>query len=60
MEKKKANRSSFFQIPAVRTITASLLCVLAGLLIGFIVLLIINPSGAADAMRTIISNFMSF
>ena len=58
--KQGRRKASFLQIPAVQTILASLICVLAGLLIGFIVLLLINPSGAAEAMRTIISNFMSF
>ena len=60
MENRKSERTPFLRIPSVQTIAASLLCVLAGLLIGFLVLLLINPSGAADAMRTIISNFMSF
>ena len=60
MENQKSKRTPFLRIPAVQTIVASLLCVLAGLLIGFIVLLLINPSGATEALRTIISNFMSF
>ena len=53
-------KTPFLRIPAVQTIIASLLCVLAGLLIGFIVLLIINPQGAGQALQTIITNFMSF
>ena len=57
MENQKSKRTPFLRIPAVQTIVASLLCVLAGLLIGFIVLLLINPSGATEALRTIISNF---
>ena len=60
MENRKVSRPSILHIPAVQTIIASLLCVLAGLLIGFIVLLLINPGGATEAMGTIISNFMSF
>ena len=60
MENRKTNRTPFLKIPAVQTVIASLLCVLAGLLIGFIVLLLINPGGATEAMGTIISNFMSF
>ena len=60
MENQKSKRTPFLRIPAVQTIVASLLCVLAGLLIGFIVLLLINPRGATEALRTIISNFMSF
>ena len=66
MENTKDKRSSVLRfstaqsLPALQTILASLLCVLAGLLIGFIVLLLINPGGATEAMGTIISNFMSF
>ena len=51
---------SLLHIPAVQTVLASLLCVLAGLVIGYVVLLLINPDGAWNAMRTIITNFWSF
>ncbi len=57
---KQKEKKPFLQKPAAQTIIASLLCVLAGLLIGYIVLLLINPNGATNALRTIISNFMSF
>ena len=60
---KKKNKSgvlSLLRIPAVQTITASLLCILAGLLIGFIVLLIINPGGAWEAMTDILKNFWNY
>ena len=40
---KAQTNKSLLRIPAVQTIVASLLCVLAGLLIGYIVLLFINP-----------------
>jgi len=46
--------------PAVQTLIASLLCILAGLVIGFIVLLIINPAGAWDAILVIIKNFFKY
>ena len=46
--------------PAVHTIVASLLCIVAGLLIGYIVLLIINPSGAWDALTSILKNFLNY
>ena len=42
---------------AVQTLLASLLCIIAGLLIGFIVLLFIRPEGALDAILTVIKNF---
>ena len=46
--------------PGVQTMLASLICILAGLLIGYIVLLLINPDGAGAAMETILTNFKSF
>ncbi len=45
---------------AVQSLLVSLLCILLGLLIGYVVLLIINPSGAATAMLDIIKNFMTY
>ena len=39
---------------------ASLLCVLGGLVIGYLILLIIEPSGAWKAITAILSNFFSF
>lgn len=51
--------TSFFRKPAVQSLMASLISILIGLLIGFVVLLIINPAGAANAIRTILLNFMT-
>ena len=45
---------------AVQSLLASLLCILAGLLIGYIVLLFINPAGAWDAIVTVIKNFFYY
>ena len=45
---------------AVQSLLASLLCVLAGLLIGYIVLLLINPAGAWEAIVTVIKNFFYY
>ena len=53
-------KKSLFGNPSLRTFLASLICILLGLLVGFIVLLLINPNGAVNALRTIMSNFMSF
>lgn len=39
---------------------ASLLCILGGLLIGYIVLLIIEPSGAFEAIVNILKNFLRY
>ena len=45
---------------AVQSLLASLICVLLGLLIGFIVLLFINPSGAGEAILAVIKNFLNY
>lgn len=44
----------------VQSLIASLLCVVLGLLIGYIVLLIINPAGADEAISTVIKNFLTY
>lgn len=44
----------------VQSLIASLLCVVLGLLIGYIVLLIINPAGAGEAISTVIKNFLTY
>ena len=44
----------------VQSLLASLLCILLGLLIGYVVLLIINPAGAGEAIRTIVENFLYY
>ncbi len=44
----------------VQSLLASLICVLLGLLIGFIVLLFINPSGAGEAIMAVIKNFLNY
>lgn len=45
---------------AVQTLLASLLCIILGLFIGFIVLFIINPAGAGAAIIAIIKNFLYY
>ena len=45
---------------AVQSLLASLLCILIGLLIGYIVLLAINPAGAGEAVKTIVENFLTY
>ena len=43
---------------AVQSLIASLLCILLGLLIGYIVLLFINPEGAWDSIVEVMKNFL--
>lgn len=45
--------------PAVQSLVASLICILLGLLVGYIVLLFINPDGAGEAIVQVIKNFMN-
>ena len=44
----------------VQSMLASLLCILVGLLVGYIALLIINAEGAGKAIMTIIKNFLYY
>ena len=46
--------------PWLQTLLASLVCILLGLLVGYIALLIINPAGANEAFLSIIKNFWSY
>ena len=52
--------NSILRKPAVQTLLASLLCIVLGVLIGFIALLIINPSGAWNALMEILKNFWNY
>ena len=45
---------------AVQAFLASILCILAGILIGYIVLLMINPAGAGESILNIIKNFFTW
>ncbi len=58
MDTKK--RTPFFRIPAVQTLIASLLCILLGLIVGYIALLLINPTGAWGAITSIVKNFWNY
>ena len=56
----KKEKRSLLRNNAVQSLLASLLCILIGLLVGYVVLLIINPSGAGEAIVTIVKNFMTY
>jgi len=45
---------------AVQSLIASLICIVLGLLVGYIVLLFINPTGASEAILDVIKNFFNF
>ncbi len=50
----------FLSKPAVQSTLAALLCIIVGLLIGYIALLIINPAGATQAIITILKNYFTY
>ena len=46
--------------PTVQSLLAALLCIVIGLLVGYIALLIINPAGATEAIVTILKNYFTY
>ena len=56
----EAKRTPFLKKSGVQTLLASLICIFLGVLIGYIVLLCINPAGAWDAIMAVLKNFMTY
>ncbi|NCB32774.1 MAG: ABC transporter permease [Erysipelotrichia bacterium] len=56
----QTKRTAFYKKPEVQSIISSLLCIIVGLLIGYIVLLLINPAGAGEAINAVLKNFMNY
>ena len=52
-------KNKFLKNAAVQSLIASLLCIILGLLIGYIVLLFINPEGAGQAIIAVVKNFLN-
>ena len=44
----------------VQSLLASLACIVLGLFLGYVVLLLINPAGAGEAILTVIKNFLTY
>lgn len=57
---KESKKNSILRNSAVQTIIASILCIVLGLLVGYIVLLIINPKGASGAIVAILKNYLYY
>lgn len=53
--KKNIIRNDAFQ-----SLVASLICIILGILVGYIVLLFINPTGAWEAILEVLKNFMHY
>ena len=53
-------KKSLLKNSGVQSLIASLLCIVLGMLIGYIVLLFINPTGAGEAIVTVMKNFLNY
>ena len=56
----KREKTSLLQNDGLQTLISSLLCILGGLIIGYLVLLIIEPKGAFDAITAVMKSFFKF
>lgn len=56
----KKDKTSLLRHDGFQTLLSSLICVLGGLLIGYIVLLLIEPSGAFGAITAIMKSFFRY
>ena len=56
----KSKVNTLLRADSFQTLLASLLCILGGLLVGYIVLLIIEPSGAWGAIVAVMQNFLRY
>ncbi len=57
---KGNKRSPLLKRTGLQTLIASLLCIVLGLVVGYIVLLMINPEGAWEAIGDIVRNFWNY
>lgn len=57
MNKKK---QSLIRNDGFQTVIASLLCILLGIFVGYVVLLVINPQGAGEAIVAILKNYFYY
>ena len=51
---------NIFKSDAMQSLLASIICIVLGLLVGYIVLLFINPAGAGEAIIDVMKNFFNF
>ena len=54
------NKKSPLRNPGLQSILASLLCIIIGMLVGYVVLLLINSKGAGEAITAVAKNFLTF
>ena len=56
----KNQKTSLIRSDGFQTFLASLICILGGILVGYIALLIIEPSGAFEAIIAVLKSFFRF
>ena len=56
----KNKKTSLLRSDAVQTLLSSLLCVFGGLILGYLVLLVIEPKGALNAIVAVMKSFFRF
>ncbi len=56
----KKERVSLIRSDGFQTLLASLVCILGGLIVGYLVLLIIEPSGAFEAITAVMKSFFRY
>ena len=56
----KKEKTSLIRNDGFQTLLASLVCILGGILVGFIALLIIEPSGALEAIFAVLKSFFRY
>lgn len=54
------NKKNILRNASFQTLVASLLCIVLGIILGYIVLIIIKPEGASAAMVAILKNFLTY
>ncbi len=56
----KKEKTSLIRSDGFQTLLASLVCILGGLIVGYIVLLLIEPSGALEAILAVMKSFFRY
>ena len=56
----KNEKTSLIRSDGFQTLLASLVCILGGIIVGYIVLLIIEPSGALEAILAVMKSFFRY
>ena len=56
----KNQKNSLIRSDGFQTLLSSLVCILGGILVGYIALLIIEPSGASQAIAAVLKSFFRY